>query len=431
MDHFKNHYLMKYLHTYIYIFITACTIPLRTNAQDTLTLNNAIEQALQHNYSIRIYKEKLHQAEIQNSYASAGLLPRVGIAGSVSQPVVKTEDSQLFAPSSQHTVQATMPLFNGFSIITTKKQYELLHAMGEVELTIAIQNTVADVMAKYIEIIRTQRYIRMLTASLDIARERLELIEKRLQVGMANDADALQSKIDVATIEQTIAQQTTNLAQLESQLLFTIGKKNEFSCRVESDFAVGDLPPYDELSKKIQSSEAILLAQQTTEYSDLALSQINSHRLPSVQAFSSYSLQTFGNKAQHSPISVGISYSLPIYSGSVYKNQELIARSQKQISVIEQERKLQEIHSQLYALYAAYENATLLMQQQLEVYNYAFDLLHIIMKRFEAQAATVVDVKTAQQSFEQAGYTLTQLQYTAKISEIEIQRLLCILPLTN
>ena len=45
------------------------------------------------------------------------------------------------------------------------------------------------------------------------------------------------------------------------------------------------------------------------------------------------------------------------------------------------------------------------------------------MQKFELAQATIIEVRQAQQSFENAGYRLVNLQYTAKIAEIELNRL--------
>lgn len=50
-------------------------------------------------------------------------------------------------------------------------------------------------------------------------------------------------------------------------------------------------------------------------------------------------------------------------------------------------------------------------------------LIKIVLQRFQLNQATIIDVKTAQASFENANYMLINLQYAAKVSEIELKRL--------
>ncbi len=44
-------------------------------------------------------------------------------------------------------------------------------------------------------------------------------------------------------------------------------------------------------------------------------------------------------------------------------------------------------------------------------------------QRFQLGQATIIDVKQAQQSFENSGYRLNNLSYTAKIAEITLKQI--------
>jgi outer membrane protein TolC len=50
-------------------------------------------------------------------------------------------------------------------------------------------------------------------------------------------------------------------------------------------------------------------------------------------------------------------------------------------------------------------------------------LVDLVLKRFELNQATIIDVRQAQQSFETSGFRLLNLNYTAKLAEIELKRL--------
>jgi outer membrane protein TolC len=51
-------------------------------------------------------------------------------------------------------------------------------------------------------------------------------------------------------------------------------------------------------------------------------------------------------------------------------------------------------------------------------------LINVVLERFKVNQATILDVKAAQVSYEITGYQLINLKYAAKISEIELKRLL-------
>ncbi|HTI90882.1 MAG TPA: hypothetical protein VL727_09845, partial [Puia sp.] len=49
-------------------------------------------------------------------------------------------------------------------------------------------------------------------------------------------------------------------------------------------------------------------------------------------------------------------------------------------------------------------------------------LLNLVMQKFQLKQATIVDVKNAQQSFENAGFLLVNVSYAAKAAEITLRR---------
>ena len=55
-------------------------------------------------------------------------------------------------------------------------------------------------------------------------------------------------------------------------------------------------------------------------------------------------------------------------------------------------------------------------------YDLSGRLLNLVMQKFQLKQATIVDVKNAQQSFENAGFLLVNVSYAAKAAEITLRR---------
>ncbi|MEP6926431.1 MAG: TolC family protein, partial [Ginsengibacter sp.] len=55
-------------------------------------------------------------------------------------------------------------------------------------------------------------------------------------------------------------------------------------------------------------------------------------------------------------------------------------------------------------------------------------LIDLSLLRFQYHQATIVELIQSQQSFQQASYTLTNLSFAAKSSEIELKRLINQIP---
>ena len=73
--------------------------------------------------------------------------------------------------------------------------------------------------------------------------------------------------------------------------------------------------------------------------------------------------------------------------------------------------------------YQAYASALKQLETQKENYLLAQQLLDLVLKKFELRNATIIDVKNAQETFENAGYLFTNLSFAAKSAEIELKRI--------
>lgn len=411
---------MKYVVTLISLIILCYGI---VPAQEQLSVQQAIDFALNNNYSIRITKEKSHQAQLANTYSMTGALPQVNVSGTIVP--IDLDDGVSVSPQSNHTVYASMPLFNGQKVVATKQQLEALQTQGQLALTLSIQNTMALVMQQYFELVRQQQYISILQTSLDVARERLLIVKTRESVGLANNADVLQASIDVSAIEQSISQQYTTIAQSKSELLFTIGRKESVDISLTDSITTTIVPAYEVFIQKLEQNPQLMYAQLSSTIAQTAIKQIRAQRYPSVKMFSSYSFEIPDGISANTMPMVGLSYAIPIYSGGMYKTQQAIAQSKLAVSQIEQEQLRHQLITHLFQTYTAYEQTMQQLQKQIDTYEYSQQLLHVVMKRFESNMATMLEVKAAQLSFEQAGYILANQRFAAKMAEIELLRLVC------
>ena len=115
--------------------------------------------------------------------------------------------------------------------------------------------------------------------------------------------------------------------------------------------------------------------------------------------------------------------SVPLYNGSVFKRQQEVATINTRSAKIQQENLALTLETNAVKTFNAYSNA--LAQLETEAKNYALSaqLLDLVLQKFELAQATIIEVRQAQESFENVGYRLVNLQYTAKIAEIELNRL--------
>ena len=164
------------------LFFLLALIAVKTNAQE-LTLQDAINLALKNSFDIQIAKNVVDANKINNNIGVAGGLPTVAATTSNQESVVNinqklntgTEITRDGATSNNLTanVSGTMLLYNGYRVVATKKRLEILQQQSEQNLNSQIQNTIANVMVNYYNVVRQQGYIKTLKQSIDLSKQQL------------------------------------------------------------------------------------------------------------------------------------------------------------------------------------------------------------------------------------------------------------------
>jgi outer membrane protein len=120
---------------------------------------------------------------------------------------------------------------------------------------------------------------------------------------------------------------------------------------------------------------------------------------------------------------IGVSLSIPIYNGGIFKRQEQIAEINAKNAGLQKNILLRNFSNAAVRTYQAYSLNLQQLEEQKKNLALAKQLLDLTLQRFQLRQATIVEVRQAQQSFENVGYVFTNLSFAAKAAEIELLRL--------
>ena len=413
-------------------------LPMLAHAQQ-LSLRNAIDTALKNNFDILIAHDNVEQNRIANTYGNAGGMPSVAITSGNSSSLSNIhqeyntgstiDKNAVYGNNFNGALVASYPLFNGFKIMATKKQLEALQTQSELLLNAQVQNTMAAIMIKYFDIVRQEKYLNIVTRSLDVSKEKFSIITTRKAVGLANDADYLQAQIDLTTVEQTIKSQQLIIDQSKADLLELMNVKNKYRFSVSDSIAVDTSIILDSINNCLKQNPQYLSLDQQVKINETVVKQINAQRYPSFKINTSYNVSYINNGAgsllvnQTMGPQLGFALQIPIYNGNQFKTQQKVALSKVNTAELQREKLLASVTNDAYKTYLSYQNTLQQITDQQINYERSGKLLQLVMLRFQANMATMLDVKAAQLSFENTGYTLINLQFAAKTAEVELKRL--------
>jgi len=408
-------------------------------SQQQITLKEAIDMALKNNFDIQIARNNATISEINNSFGMAGGLPNVNISTADNQSYYNLNQklsngseinkNNVGSNTLNAGISAGMTLFNGFKVMATKERLNLLQKQSDVLLNQQIQNTIASVMVKYYDIIRQQSYLKIIQASLEVSKQKLEIVTQRQNVGMANDADLMQTQIDVNAGEQSLNAQQIIIEQAKTDLLQLMGVNNYYTPTIRDTIIPDKSIQLDSILIFLKQNPQYLSSEYLININEQLVKEISSQRYPTVKINTGYSYNLSQSDAgqylynkNFGPY-VGATLQIPIYNGNIYKNQRESALINVDNARLQNESLLHLLTASTMKTFKSYSNALKQIVSQQNNQELAARLVALSLKKFQMNQATIIDVKAAQASFEASGYNLINLQYAAKIAEIELRRL--------
>jgi len=424
----------------IFILCLVVLASTSTHAQKTLSLNEAIQTALKNSYDIQLVENNLAIAKNNNNIGVAGGLPT--ITNTTTNNNTLTTINQTFPDANRNTsrngvdgstlnngLNASMLLFNGYRVQATKSRLASLETQNKSLLESQLLNTISIVMQQYYNVVRQQAFLKTIQKSIETSKQRLEIIETRQKIGVANQADFLQSNLDLNALIQAEQNQLLIIDQAKADLLNTIVLPASTPVLINDSIQIDDQLVLSVVEAKMKTHPLLQSAQQLINVNQFLEKETKSLTYPTLRASTGYNYNSNKSAAgfillneSYGPF-LGVNLSIPLYNGGANKRAIKNAAINTNNAKIQFQNTEQNLTTELFKTYQSYKNS--LKQTPIEIQNFEMSqsLLDLVMQKYQLGQATMVDVKQAQQSFETAGFRLVSLRFSAKIAEIELKRL--------
>ena len=423
------------------LLIVCCAVAISGFSQRKMSLTDVINQALKNSYDIQLAQNNIEISTVANTYGFAGGLPVV--TGTASDNEQITSINQKYADPTRDTkkdnvatnnlavgVTGSILLYNGMRVHATKNRLEEIQKQNQQLLSAQIQNTIAEVASKYYDVVRQQYFLRALDRTIEVSKEKLQILQVRKEVGVANNADIFQAQLDLNGSLQSKESQYLAIEQAKTDLLNLIFlKPADQKIIIEDTIIIDKSIKLDSVRNHLSTNPSVIAAEQQVHINEIIERETAAARYPSLRASTGYNLTSAKSAAGFSLLNqsygpfVGINLSVPIYNGSISKKQQQIAEINTRSAKTNYDYLLLNYETGAVRTYQAYASSIDQLKLESENFKLSQQLLDLITKKFELGQATIIDVKQAQQSFENASYRLINLTYTAKIAEVELKRL--------
>jgi outer membrane protein TolC len=284
-------------------------------------------------------------------------------------------------------------------------------------------------MTTYFDIVRQQSYMKTLQQSIVVTQQRRQLAEARKSVGLANNADTYQAQIDLNLSLQELQNQRLVVIQAKTDLMNILNQGADTSFVISDSIIVDSTINIDDVNSRLKNNPEILAAAEQININSFIEREVASQRYPAVRLNAGYNYSRNKNAAGLTLLNqsfgpfVGFNLQVPLFNGGIFKRQQRVAEIDTRNATLTQQNITNDVQLNAAKLYYTLQNNLEQIRTARENFDLAKALLDLTQKRYELIAATIVEVREAQRSFEEAGYRLVNLSYAAKIAEIELKRL--------
>jgi outer membrane protein TolC len=422
-------------------FVLLC--PIAAQAQQMLTLEEAIQQGITKQYSIQISRQRERIAENENSLGNAGFLPTIsGTAsknytvsgldqsffGGLRPPLVQ---SGVRSNSSNAGLAMAWTLYDGQGMFVLRDRFKELQNLGAKQTESNIENLIALISTTYYDIIRQNLRVNNFKKGLEISNDRLKLAKDRYEVGQGSKVDYYSAQVDYNEDKALL------IAQEQSFTNTKIGFNTLLVTDYKADFQIItmiDLMPKLALNElktsALSQNPALISAILTKKINDLDTKNLQSQQKPQIDLLAGYNLNSVANgagfgveKGSSNVLNYGLRATFNIFEGYNQKRRIQNAKINAEIASLQIEDLKNNLLSTLERTYITYENALNLIQLETENYAIAKQNIDIAFDRFKVGIATSYELREVQRNAVAAETRLIEAKFAAKSAEIELIRL--------
>ena len=424
------------------LFCAVVSFPIfsQTPLQVVLTPDEAVRIALENNYDIRLVRADGDIARLNNTKGNAGMLPTINlVAGetftlsSFQQKLANdTEFNALFAPfnAANAAVQLSWTLFDGKRMQIAKKRLEEQEALGQVNLQAAVQQTTANVLLAYYDVVRSRLLERSAQEIITLNEERLRIAEARLAAGFAAQTDALQARIDLNQQRANLLTQTTATTTAKRTLNRLLARSPDSAFDVVEALDNTYTPERTRLLERVQNQNPQVLAlQKNASVSALLVDEARSLYKPRIVGNGQFIVQRTDNGAgfllnnTQAGIVVGASLVVPLYTGGNIQRQVDVARLAAEQAVIRVDAQRLAAETELDNQLALFQTQKQVLVLEADNVKNARESLNVSTERFRLGQTNALEVQAAQNTLEQALFLQNVVQYNLKTAELGLRLL--------
>ncbi len=204
----------------------------------TLTLQEAIDIALENNYQLKQAANNRGLADTRVRSAQGDFLPNLNanlngrrdVGRQFIQEDLSFDDRTTYGVGG--SISSNVTIFNGFTNIANLRRAEAERETQELELERLRENIMFQTASRFLQVVLNEELLKISESSLEASMSQLEQISAQVEVGARPTVDLYNQEATVANDELAVIQRENSLAVSKAQLI-----------RIMQDDSIVDVAP--------------------------------------------------------------------------------------------------------------------------------------------------------------------------------------------
>lgn len=432
---------MKYFVPTLILLILSCLSEELKAQEDVLTLDEAIEIGLENNYGIRIFRNTAEIASNNRTLGNAGFLPTLDATATRRESV---EDSRFETQATDGVsenlgarstgtsagIALNWTLFDGMYMFINHEKLGELEQLGMDELRFQLENTVEEIIAYYVNVIRISEQLKVLENTVEVTRERIEIAETKRDLGSGSEYDLLQARTDFNADQAAVLRERNQLVEAKILLNEIIARDADVDFDVPSDIILNRSLEYDELYRGVtEENISLQLARTEQRIAHLEIREIRSERFPELELNSGFNYNRteggggFMRFNETEGFNIGITARFNLFDGFNTSRRIQNAKINLKNRDLILEEETFRVNARFLTAFRTYQNSLELVDLEEDNLAIAELTLDIALERFREGIISAIEFREAQRTFLSAENRLIHAKFDAKIAETELLRL--------
>jgi outer membrane protein TolC len=417
--------------------------PTRLRAADTLriTLQEAVDQALQHNFDVQLARQDSLLAVNLGKTSITGYLPKLNAAAGASTGAndinQKLADgrtiSQGGATVSNVNANATLSwtVFDGFQMFATADRVHALESQGLSRVRAEMQTVVSDVLTTYNGLVAFQQFLQTVDSALVLAEERYAVQQQRYNIGTTSGVELAQSSIDLNTQRALAIGMRADRDNASSALLTLLGRSS-INAVVVADPLLPPLtiPSLQQLRNDVDSlNPEVIEAQHAYEAASAHVTEVQAAYFPQISVSSAYQFNRTSQGAgfilenRTNGWNVGAQLQWNIFNGfadKLARDRAIIEQDRAQIDI---EAQRNDLHGQLDRMYRSFQTKAEQLALEQASYAEAQRNATIAVERLRIGTIDALEVRQTLLTLLEVGERVARREYERRLAATELLRL--------